>query len=177
MEGETIPFENLVYTFVTISKTLYAMLLTAAGQLPPPLKTPKHYKSVELNRIKRQCKNGGVAYAHFRHAVEAGVRLALGFEWIMTTPRDADQSQSGGVNHRHRDDHSLISCSAEERIMQHAARVDVEAGGDAEWIKDAWAAGPNATRSEDDINSLIKCPVWNPEVVKGGICPISHPGK
>ena len=42
-EGEMnhdIPFENLVFTSMTIPKTLYAMLLTAAGQLPPPMKLP-----------------------------------------------------------------------------------------------------------------------------------------
>jgi SGT1 protein. len=55
---DAIPFENLVFTKIMIPKIIYAMLLTAAGQLPPPMKTPRHYKSVELNQIKRYRKIG-----------------------------------------------------------------------------------------------------------------------
>lgn len=64
-----ISFENLVFTTISLSKTLYAMLLTAAGQKPPPIKIPRRYKSVELNRVKRQCIYVDDRYSHFRHAV------------------------------------------------------------------------------------------------------------
>ena len=179
-EGAEIPFENLVYTCITLPKTLYAMLLTAAGQLPPPMKTPKHYKSMEFNRIKRQCKNGGVAYAHFRHALEAGQRLSLGFEWI-TCPSGQGQlhgvSEGTGTSKEEKANHSLISCSPEERINDHTVRMDIEAGGDGVWIQRAWDAGPNATEEDDKIDALLKCPIWIPEILKGGICPIRHPGK
>ena len=175
-----LPFENLVYTSITISKTLYAMLLTAAGQLPPPMKIPKHYKSMELNRIRRQCKNGGVAYAHFRHAVEAGMRLSLGFEWIVSSI-----SSSGSSEHVHQrreeedtncNNRTLISSTAEVRINEHMVRIDVEAGGDGEWISNAWDEGPNATEDVNNLSALVKCPVWSPEISNGGICPISHAG-
>lgn len=163
---DTIPFENLVYTKIMIPKILYAMLLTAAGQLPPPMKTPRHYKSMELNRIKRQCENGGMAYAHFRHAIEAGMRLSLGYEWI------AKRNDSDFLISR-----PLVCCSAEERIMNHTSRIDIEAGGDGLWIQSSWDVGPNNSLIEDDIGPMIKCPVWYPEIVQGGICPISNPGK
>ena len=83
-----IKYENLVFTTLTISKSLYAMLLTAAGQIPPPIKIPKQFKSIELNRMKRQCLLGGEGYAHFRHSIEIGIRLTLGFEWIMDGPKE-----------------------------------------------------------------------------------------
>lgn len=177
LEGEEdmVQFENLVYTKVTIPKVLYAMLLTGAGRLPPPIKVPKRYKSMELNRIKRQCKNGGKAYAHFRHAhfrhaLEAGVRLALGFEWLVNS--------NDGISERTASKSPpVLSCSSEERVMHHINRVAIEAGGDGEWIRNAWKLGPNATDEENNISALVKCPVWNPEIVRGGISPISHGGK
>ena len=169
-EEETVSFENLVHVKIIMPKTLYAMLLSGAGHLPPPIRIPKHYKSMELNRIKRQCKNGGKAYAHFRHALEAGVRLALGFEWLIKS----DRGKSAKTNTK---SIPIMSCSSEERIMQHIARIDVEAGGDAEWIKSSWMAGPNATDAENDIGALVNCPVFYPEIVQGGMCPISDGGE
>ncbi len=172
-----IPFENLVYTSIRLPKTLYAMLLTAAGLLPPPMKTPKHYKSMELNRIKRQCKNGGVAYAHFRHAVEAGQRLSLGFEWIYrkksSEPSPVDDPR---VTAEAKAIQSLVSFSPEERISRYTTQMDIEAGGNGEWIKRAWTVGPNATEDIDKIDNLLNCPVWNPEILNGGISPIHHAG-
>jgi SGT1 protein. len=167
---DVIPFENLVFTKIMVPKILYVMLLTAAGQLPPPMKTPRHYKSVELNRIKRQCENGGMAYAHFRHAIEAGMRLSLGFEWIIFD----DQTKVKGSISASR---PLLCCSTEERLTKHTSRIDIEAGGDGKWIQSSWEVGPNDSTEEDNIAPLVKCPVWCPEILQGGICPISNPGK
>lgn len=166
-EEDMVQFENLVYTKITIPKALYAMLLTGAGRLPPPIKIPKRYKSMELNRIKRQCKNGGKAYAHFRHALEAGVRLVMGFEWLVN-------SNDGMPEKTASKSPSVLSCSSEERVMYHINRIAVEAGGDGEWIRNAWKLGPNGTDEKNNISALVKCPVWNPEIVRGGISPISH---
>ncbi len=169
--NDNIPFENLVFTSITISKTLYAMLLTAAGQLPPPLKLPKHYKSIELKRMKRQCINGGVGYAHLRHSIEAGVRLSLGFEWINSQSELSDITDPG-----HSPLSNTTSYSTEERLTQFMTRIDTEAGGDGRWLEQAWSMGPNATSCENDISSLLLCPVWNPEIAQGGICPINNAG-
>jgi hypothetical protein len=167
---DLIPFENLVFTKIMIPKILYAMLLTAAGQLPPPMKIPRHYKSMELNRIKRQCENGGMAYTYFRHSIETGMRLSLGYEWIVTD----NQTKAKGVFSALR---PLLCCSVEERITNHTRRIDIEGGGDGQWIQSSWEVGPNHSSTDDDIGPLVKCPVWYPEVVQGGICPISNPGK
>mmetsp|Transcript_19822 Transcript_19822/g.24444 ORF Transcript_19822/g.24444 Transcript_19822/m.24444 type:complete len:843 (+) Transcript_19822:131-2659(+) len=170
-----IEFENLVFTTMTLSKSLYAMLLTASGIIPPPMKIPRHYKSVELNRMKRKCIQGGDGYSHFRHSIELGIRLALGFEWILKTGKvrgsDGTNKSKEGIESK------PLSCSTRDRICFHHVRIDEETGGDEKWIERAWEVGPNATEEEDDINALIKCPVWNPEICAGGICPLTHPGK
>jgi hypothetical protein len=69
-----------------------------------------------------------------------------------------------------------MACSV-DRINDHTVRMDIEAGGDGIWIQRAWDAGPNATEEDDKIDALLKCPIWIPEILKGGICPIRHPGK
>jgi hypothetical protein len=167
---DAIPFEHLVFTKITIPKTLYAMLITGAGQLPPPMKTPRHYISMELSRIKRQCENGSIGYAHLRHAVETGIRLSLGYEWIMLDNQIKTSNVHPISNH-------LLNCSVEERILKHTTRIDVEAGGDGRWLHSSWSLGPNKSPQVDDISTLAKCPVWYPEIVQGGICPISKPGE
>lgn len=181
---EQIPFENLVVTTITISKTLYAMLLTSAGQIQPPIKIPKHYRSIELNRMKRQVSSGDV-FGHLRHALEIGIRLALGFEWSLRNNNPIEEkhhesktSQIVGLepedgNFEKNHNMSIV----EKRITLYHTRIDQEAGGGGEWIRSAWAAGPNLTCRESDISALIKCPVWYPEIQKGGICPIQYPGK
>lgn len=171
----SIQFENLVFTTITISKSLYAMLLTAAGQIPPPIKIPKQYKSVELNRMKRQCLLGGEGYAHFRHAIEIGLRLTLGFEWILKYNNGKGTSSNVGkqIESKH-----VNAGSVESRIAHHCF-LDKESGGDGgKWIQAAWRAGPNAISSdENDISNIVKCPVWYPEISNGGICPLTHNGK
>lgn len=161
-----IPFENLVFTRIMLPKTLYAMLLTAAGQLLPPIKIPKHYKSMEVNRIKRQCKSGGDGHSHFRHALECGIRLSLGFEWLTSNSTGGDDNKSF---------RELFVPSTEQRIAHYIEKVDKAAGGDGQWIQSAWEKGPN--KSADDISTILKCPVWNPEITVSGICPIANPGK
>ena len=169
----SIQYENLVFTTMSMSKPLYAMLLTAAGQIPPPIKIPKQYKSVELNRMKRQCLLGGEGYAHFRHAIEVGLRLTMGFDWILNEKVKGKTDTKKQTNKKK----ESTSSSIENRISHHC-RIDKEAGGDGgEWIQAAWAAGPNATCDKNDISSIVKCPVWNPEISKGGICPQAHSGE
>jgi hypothetical protein len=151
------------------------MLLTGAGQMPPPIKVPKQYKSIELNKMRRQCLLGGQGYAHFRHSIEVGIRLTLGFDWIlnatiMTTTTENDSNSATTNEH--------VGFDVKDRLSYHC-RIGEEIGGDGggKWIQDAWSLGPNHVNDkENDISCIIKCPVWNPEIVKGGICPISQPG-
>jgi len=152
---------------------LYAMLLTAAGQILPPLKVPKSYRSVEVNRIKRQIR-GADEHARFRHAVEAGVRLSLGFEWLL---RNDATHTSTSMRTKTADHKCFHVGSVERRITQNHVTLDIASGGDGGWIERAWNVGPNSISKDDDISSLIKCPVWNPEVKRGGICPLSHPSE
>ena len=57
-------------------------------------------------------------------------------------------------------------------------RIDDEMGGDGgRWIQEAWETGPNLVDKKNDISMLVKCPIWNPEIARGGICPLSHPGE
>lgn len=168
-EHAKISFENLVTTTISIPKTLYAMLLTGAGQYPPPFKLPLHYKSIEMKRMKRKFSNGGEGFSHFRHALEAGIRLSLGYEWTMVDPSAEAQPIPSSI---HIESHSI-----EDRIGNFYPRLVHEAGGSPDWISSAWKQGPNNTSNEDNIEDLVKCPVWDPEVMSGGLYPLSNPGK
>ena len=171
----TIPFENLVSIILTIPKTMYAMLLTGAGLLPPPMKIPKGYSSFEVRRWKRNNPHKTEDKKKFRHALEVGMRLTLGMEWILQ-------------GHGERKDTSRIQTfSVEERVSEFHIRADVNAGGNGAWIRESWKAGPRAIlkyrdsdvwkgRDAVDITTLLKCPVWDPEILKGGMCPLTHPG-
>jgi len=163
------------------------------------MKIPKQYKSVELNRMKRKCLLGGEGYSHFRHSIEVGIRLTLGFEWIINGGgKDTDNTGGGkgevaassnGENSKPKittTEASVVSSTSlpYNRILYHC-RIDREAclglrGGTVtnadHWIEEAWKVGPNSTNEENDIGAIIKCPVWNPEIIMGGICPLSHPG-
>jgi len=164
-----IPFENLVVTTISIPKTLYAMLLTGAGQYPPPLKIPLNYKSIEMKRMKRKFSNGGEGFSHFRHALEAGMRLSLGYEWTMVEPNAQVESNTSSTQ--------IKSHDLEERLGKFYPRLVQEAGGNPDWIFSAWNQGPNNTANEDDIACLVKCPVWDPEIMNGGLYPLTKPGK
>jgi hypothetical protein len=168
-EHAKILFENLVVTTISIPKTLYAMLLTGAGQYPPPFKIPLHYKSIEMKRMKRKFSNGGEGFSHFRHALEAGIRLSLGCEWTMLDSCAVAQSMSSSIQ--------IKSHSIEERIENFYPNLVQEAGASSEWIYSAWKQGPNNTTSEDNIEDILKCPVWDPEIRNGGLYPLSNPGK
>lgn len=152
------------------------MLLTAAGKMPPPIKIPKRYKSIEFNRMKRQVASGDFSH-HYRHAIEIGVRLAMGFEWLSQGLIPHNDSSTTDSNVKSLQELGEMTFSTEKRILEYHTRVDLEAGGNGEWIRKAWAVGPNLTRPEDNISSLVKCPVWYPEITKGGIAPIRYPGK
>lgn len=167
---DPIPFEELVVTKVTLPKTLFAMLLTGAGRCPPPYKIPVRYKTIEMKRLKRKFENGGSGFDHFRHSMEAGVRLALGYEWLlMTFTNSTANKPSSSTN--------PIAFSVEDRITTLYPSLIHQMGGNPAWVQSSWKLGPNFTAKEDSIDSIINCPVWNPEIVKGGAWPLSKPGR
>jgi hypothetical protein len=171
----TIPFENLVSIALTLPKTMYAMLLTGAGLVPPPMKIPKGYSSFEVRRWKRNNLHGTEDKQKFRHALEVGMRLTLGLEWILQGYGESEDTSR------------TKSFSAEERVSKFHVRADVNSGGNGSWIRKAWEAGPGAVSKYQgsdvwkegnpiDITNLVKCPVWDPEILKGGMCPLTHQG-
>jgi len=162
------PFENLLITKMTVSKTLYSMLLTGGGDIVPPMKKiPSHYKSIESNRIRKQyTKQKEDIDVYFRHAFECGVRLSLGFEWLM--------SSSPSSLHRHPSFPRREGISMQDRIQYHAS-IHTMAGGNHDWIQQAWKLGPNVCNKDDDISDLVHCPMYDLEIRHGGISPISYP--
>ena len=164
-----IPFENLVCIALTLPKTMYAMLLTGGGLLPPPMKIPKGYSSLEVKRWKRNNLANKEGQQKFRHALEVGMRLTLGLEWIL--------SGSGFTKDKSR----VKAFSVPERVSHFHARVDIDSRGNGKWIRDSWHAGPQEVPKEGtrdwqegdiiDIGALTKYPVWDPEIVDGGLYP------
>ena len=168
-----VAFERLVTTVVALSRTTYAVLLSGEGLIPPPFPIPKEYRSVELNRMRRRLKNDALT-DRFRHALEGGIRLTRGFEHLLgraSSTTGADASDGNGD--------VLTLGDSEQRVCLHWSRLSNEVGiGGGEWILQAWKEGPNGS-SEDKrcIDEFLKCPVYRPELTRGGLWPLSHPGK
>lgn len=170
--SEIVAFERLVTTVVTLSRTMYAVLLTGEGLIPPPFSIPKEYRSVELNRMRRRLKNDALT-DRFRHALEGGIRLTRGFEHLL-----GRASSSSGFDATKGSDDVLSLGDSEQRVCLHWSRLGNEVGIGREWILQAWQEGPNG--SSDDkrcIDEFLKCPVYRPELTRGGLWPLSHPGK
>ena len=168
-----VAFERLVTTVVTLSRTTYAVLLTGEGLIPPPFSIPKEYRSVELNRMRRRLKNDALT-DRFRHALEGGIRLTRGFEHLLGR---ASSTTGAGAPKGNGD--VLTLGDSEQRVCLHWSRLSNEVGiGGGEWILQAWQEGPNGS-SEDRrcISEFLKCPVYRPELTRGGLWPLSHPGK
>ena len=170
--GPSVAFERLVTTVVTLSRTTYAVLLTGEGLVPPPFSIPKEYRSVELNRMRRRIKNDALT-DRFRHALEGGIRLTRGFEHLL---RQASSTSGAGAT---KSDSDLLTLGdTEQRVCLHWSRLSNELRIGGEWIQQAWQEGPNG--SSDDkrcIDEFLKCPVYRPELTRGGLWPLSHPGK
>ena len=157
-----IACENWVWTTHSFSRTNYAMLRTIVS---PTWKTeshiPKAYQSVELRRAQRQC--AVEATPHLRHAVQVGVRLVVGFDIML------QEQQSNSLM-------SLPSSLQERRILHYWPRLlQQDLKGSAQWIIDAWQAGPN--NSPYNLDNILKCPVVTEELEldPNNITLLSHP--
>ena len=83
-------------------------------------------------------------------------------------------NENAGVPSKKSDQQNI---TVEERINTHIVKIEMSAGGDGNWIHQAWKQGPNGTSATKSITGLVKCPVWDPEIRLGGICPLTHPSK
>jgi hypothetical protein len=184
--GKHITFERIVLIPITMTRTNYAELITGRGT-NPAFPIPKEYRSVELNRFQRQLHQRNEERNVWRHAVDVGVRLCAGLEWIMNG--DTDCAKNEGK------DASLLSSMSdvERRVRLYWCRIDAEARSTVSsevtfirdttsWIEKTWRAGPN-DKSErihtDALQQMSKCRVFDPELSKPPHeepCPLSRSG-
>lgn len=198
--GNLFPFEQVVAIPITMTRANFAELVTGRG-IVPAFPVPKEYRSVELKRFHRQL--GQTAFGEvdnddksrnpFERAVDVGVRLCVGLEWIVACSEQMDKANSDC-----KDDEELQQSlgDVERRLRLFWTRIDAEASGDVlqhdseegdtdHWIEKAWQAGPmnsNGTirdkRLLSVLESMSKCPVFNPELSKSSRdepCPITKP--
>ena len=178
------PFQNLVIAIVHFTKVGYSSLMTGNGKIPL-FNLPHEYRSIEVTRISRKCRID--TSAHFRNAVDTGVRLSCGFEWLYSQSKNNERRK----NHESRvKDPSSYMGDIEKRILLYWTRIDQECGGDGMWIRQCWANGPNGpngaavsqiggeknnrNKTKSSIEHLVACPVFNPEIKENrSLCPLS----
>jgi hypothetical protein len=151
---DLMPQEDWVWTTCTTSRTNYAMIRTMVS---PEWETPQRLPTLpmETKRFQKQCVNE--VTPHVRHALELGVRILVGLEFLRKST-----SQQPVV-------------SMEQRIA-HWSRLDRHCGGGGKegegWILQAFQQGPNyAARN---LEHLLKCPVF-PEEEADFLTLRSHP--
>ncbi len=199
--GNLFPFEQIIAVPITMTRANFAELVTGRG-IVPAFPVPREYRSVELKRFHRQL--GQTAFGEldnddksrnpFERAVDVGVRLCAGLEWIIAC---SEQNVKADTDCNDDEDLQLDSLGdVERRLRLFWTRVDAEASGDIlqpdsedndtdHWIEKAWQAGPtNSNGIQCDrmllcaLESMSKCPVFNPELSKSSRdepCPITMP--
>jgi hypothetical protein len=204
--GSIFPYEEIVLFPIIFTRTNYAELVTGRG-IVPTFPVPPAYRSVELNRFQRQlhqsafgCDNlladedGAKSPARnpFNKAVDVGIRLCAGLDWILT--KSVGQTSSHFLN----DDEMELEDPAidtlgevERRLRIYWTMIDAEATGKCDqlpWIEHAWRGGPNGSKTQgiecdetliEAIESMVKCNVFNPELCKPlwkEPCPYTRPG-
>eukprot|EP00986_Skeletonema_menzelii_P017734 scaffold21543_cov145-Skeletonema_menzelii.AAC.6 len=200
--GSLFPFEQIVVIPITITRANFAELSQGRG-IVPAFPVPREYRSVELKRFHRQL--GQFAFGGldddskrrnpFDRAVDVGVRLCAGLEWIVACSKQVDDEAI--LDSKEDKDLELQSLGdVERRLRLFWTRVDAEASVDIfrhdfegdetnHWIETAWQAGPmNSNHIHCDkiflsaLESMSKCPVFNPELSKSlqdEPCPITKP--
>mmetsp|Transcript_12136 Transcript_12136/g.24978 ORF Transcript_12136/g.24978 Transcript_12136/m.24978 type:complete len:957 (-) Transcript_12136:161-3031(-) len=187
--GKNFPYEQIVVIPVTLTRTTYAELVAGRGCVPS-FRIPREYRSVELNRFQRQLnqlayldvgeRNGG---NRFRRAVDIGLRLCAGLDWIIEYGDDL--SGDGDPALRALGD-------VERRLRIYWTRIDAEAiwnndfdttSTSLSWIEKAWQAGPNEGEYDkvlvQALQNMTKCLVFQPELSSHlwkEPCPITKPG-
>lgn len=202
--GQLFPFEQIVAIPITMTRANFAELVTGRG-INPSFPVPREYRSVELKRFHRQLGQtssyGGLEDEKtnrnpFERAVDVGVRLCTGLEWIVHASEQKDSLPCPSVEDE--DDELLLQTlgDIERRLRLYWTRIDAEASvGNLQheseetetthWIEQAWQAGPKDTNhSKCDklflsaLESMSKCAVFHPELSKSlrdEPCPITRP--
>jgi hypothetical protein len=144
--------EDWVWTTCTTSRTNYAMIRTMVS---PEWETPERLPRLpmETKRFQKQCVNE--VTPHVRHALELGVRIVVGFEFLRQSPSQPPVSM--------------------EQRMANWSRLDRHCCGGKEgedWILQAFQRGPNY--ASHNLDHLLKCPVF-PEEEADFLTLRSHP--
>lgn len=167
--GKQLPYTNLVVAVIPFSKVKYAILMAAGRDALTTSMMPQAYRSVEAARLRRILSNSD--NEHLQDALEAGVRLTLGYEWLYYI----EELKYSAKHHDDKTSALLPSIGdMERRVLQHWIAVDNALGGDGQWIYDGWKEGPNATNN--CVSSLVNCPVYREEI-QGNLCPLTFPNK
>eukprot|EP00980_Cylindrotheca_fusiformis_P000619 scaffold154_cov129-Cylindrotheca_fusiformis.AAC.36 len=131
--------EDWVWTTHELARTNYAMART---MLSKEWESPEFLPRlpIEVKRFKRQCAME--ATPHLKHAVQLGVRLVVGFEYLARS--------------------KLGPLSMDERIA-HWCRLerDCPPSNPTSWILESLKQGPN--HSTVDLSYILKCPVYPQE--------------
>jgi hypothetical protein len=141
--------EDWVWTTHALSRTNYAMartMVSSEWKLPdflPPI-------GVEVKRYKRKCAMETTP--HLQYAVQLGVRIVAGFEFLSKSKWEAP--------------------SLEQRIA-HWCRLeqDCQGGKQQSWILESFQQGPN--HSDYSLEHILKCPVFPEE--NGNLTLYSYP--
>jgi hypothetical protein len=164
--------QDWVWTTVRLGRTHYSMLRTlmAAPDWDSEHAIPSRYRSIEVKRLQRQC--AVQATPHLRYALQVGVRLVAGLDYILLSQPQQQQQQ------QHPQPASSTSLT-ERRVLSYWSRINSECQAtqnvpNGEWLLQAWQAGPNDAKY--DIASVLKCPVFEEEV-KDYVLPLSQPGE
>jgi hypothetical protein len=161
--------QDWVWTTVQLGRTHYSMLRTvmAAPDWNSEHAIPSRYKSIEVKRLQRQC--AVQATPHLRYALQVGVRLVAGLDYILLSQQQQQQNPQ-----------PVSSTSlTERRVLSYWSRINSECQAtqnvpNGEWLLQAWQAGPN--NAKYDIASVFKCPVFEEEV-RDYVLPLSRPGE
>ena len=193
--GTLFHFEQVVAAPVTMTRANFAELITGRGTVPS-FPVPKSYRNVELNRMARRLRQT-LVYADddkkrnpFHRAVDVGIRLCAGLEWIASAASKSNMQSQDAVTE------SLGR--VERRIRLYWTRIDTEASrpkdydvasqparGIIPWIEQTWQLGPNGAQSASEkllvqaLGEMSRCHVFEPELSTSlwdEPCPITRPG-
>lgn len=164
--GQTLPYTNLVVAVIPFSKARYAMLMSACGdsKLVDSSMMPHFYRTVEAVRLRRLLSSDDNEHLH--DAMEAGVRLTLGYEWLSYVEHLQELAR------REENNHGSVPPmgDVERRLLKYWATIDKALGGNGEWIYNYWKDGPNS--NNHILSPLVGCPVYRYEI-QNVKCPLS----
>ena len=160
------------WTTVTLSRTNYAMMRTLTA--PPHWPTTEALPTlpVEAKRLKRTCQNQ--ATPHLQHALELGVRLVIGYLWLVVDGNDDSIPPPASLEQRLAYWSRVVGqCSTTSSVDKNNDNDDKSnLNTTTNWILEAYQQGPN--HSDIDLQPILKCPVF-PEEQESCWTARSHP--